>query len=229
MTDAVTRALLPCGQVLVGNRAFIAESARLAVPSETTIRRWLLNPELATPRMVTIGDNTIMLDDVVVQEGTSVGGDCYVGRAVHIGFDCQLGDSCRVEYRAEICDRVTIGAGSVIGGFLCDGSMLGEECVVLGSLVHGVREPDLPWGQYEPDPVLEQRVFVGRGAVVVGGVRVGAGAYVAANATVTKDVPPDHVVINTNEFVPIDAWPGGLERKRWGGTSPAGPQHRADG
>jgi acetyltransferase-like isoleucine patch superfamily enzyme len=218
MTDAVTNAALPCGQVVVGNRAFIAESARLAVPRETTIRRWLLTPELANLGKVTIGDNTIVLDDVVVQEGTEIGGDCYVDRAVHVGFDCRIGDSCRLEYRAQVCDRVTIGAGGVVGGFLCDGSELGEECVVLGSLVHGVREPDLPWGQYEPNPVLEQRVFVGRGAVIVGGARVGAGSYVAANAIVTKDVPPDHVVINKNEVMPIDAWPGALERKPWGGA-----------
>jgi acetyltransferase-like isoleucine patch superfamily enzyme len=213
MTDAVTSARLPCGQVAVGNLAYIAESARIAVPSEATIRRWLLQPELGVPRKVTIGDKTIVLDDVVVQEGTEIGGDCYIDRAVHVGFDCRVGDSCRVEYRAQICDRVEIGAGCVIGGFICDGAILGDECVVLGELVHGVREPDLPWGQLEPNPVLEQRVFVGRGAVIVGGARVGAGSYVAANATVTRHMPPDHVAINTNEFVPIDAWPGALKRK----------------
>jgi len=216
MTDAVIRAQVPCGQVVVGERVYIADSARLAAPRETTIRNWLLNPELATLGRVSIGDNTIVLDDVVVQEGTGIGSDCYIDRGVHVGFNCWIADSCRLEYRAQVCDRVTIGAGSVIGGFVCDGSMLGEECVVLGSLVHGVREPDLTWGQYEPNPVLGQRVFVGRGAVIVGGVAVGAGAYVAANATVTRDVPPDHVVINTNEAVPIDAWPGALERKKWG-------------
>lgn len=218
MTDALA-SRLPCGELAIGARVFVAESARIAVPSETTIRRWMLDPELATPRTVTVGDNTIVLDEVIVQEGTSIGGDCYIDRAVHVGFDCRIGNYCRLEYRAQICDRVTVGDGSVIGGFLCDGSQLGEECVVLGSLVHGVREPDLPWGQYEPDPVLEQRVFVGRGAVVVGGARVGAGAYIAANAIVTRDVPPDHVVINKNEFVPISAWPGDLQRKRWAGAS----------
>jgi acetyltransferase-like isoleucine patch superfamily enzyme len=207
------------GKVAVGKGAFIDGSAKLALASEATVRAWLLEPELVELRPVTIGDKSILLDDVVVQEGTTIGSDCFVSRAVHIGFDCLIGDACRFEYRAEICDRVKVGSGSVIGGFLCDGSVLGEECVVLGSLVHGVRKPDLPWGQYEPDPVLEQRVFVGRGAAVVGGVKVGAGAYVAANATVTKDVPPDHVAINTNEFVPIDAWPGALERQKWGAQS----------
>lgn len=55
-----------------------------------------------------------------------------------------------------------------------------------------------------------------RRAEICDRVRIGAGAYVAANATVTKDVPPGHVAINTNEFVSIDEWPGPLERKRWG-------------
>lgn len=215
MTDAVTSARLPSGPVVLELGAFVAESARLAVPKETTIRAYLLT-QLATPAEVTVGARSIVLDDVVVQEGTAIGRDCFIGRAVHIGFDCVLGDSCRVEYRAEICDRVRVGAGSVIGGFVCDGARMGDDCTVLGSLVHGCREPDLPWGQYEADPVLADRVFVGRGAVVVGGVTVGAGAYVAANATVTKDVPADHIAINTNEFVPMDEWDGRLDRKRWG-------------
>ena len=59
MTDFVTSARLPCGYVAAGSRVFIAESARIAVPSEATIRRWLLEPELATPRTVTVGDNTM--------------------------------------------------------------------------------------------------------------------------------------------------------------------------
>jgi acetyltransferase-like isoleucine patch superfamily enzyme len=216
MTEFVTRARPPDGQVSVGDGAFVAESARLAVPSEVTIRSWLLNPELAAPKPVFVGANSIVLDDVVIQEGTTVGSDCFINRAVHVGFGCRIGDSCRAEYRAEICDRVTIADGCVIGGFVCDGATLGEECVIVGSLVHSVHEPDLPWGQYEANPVLEQRVFVGRGAVVVGGVRVGAGAYICANATVTRDVPADHVAINTNEFVPIGEWPGELTRKHWG-------------
>lgn len=216
MTEAGVGAGLPVSKVALGKDAFVVASAKLGLPSETTIRAWLLEPELAEPRPVTVGEKSIVLDDVVVQEGTTIGNDCYVGRAVYIGFDCLIGDACRLEYRAEVCDRVRIGSGSVIGGFVCDGSTIGEECVVLGSLVHGVREPDLQWGQLEPDPVLEQRVFLGRGAVVVGGARVGAGSYVAANATVTRDVPPDHVAINTNEFVPIDAWPGALQRQHWG-------------
>jgi acetyltransferase-like isoleucine patch superfamily enzyme len=214
MTEAGVGARLPLSKVAFGRGAFVAESAKLGYPSEKTINAWLLEPELAELRPVMVGEKSIVLDGVVVQEGARIGNDCFVGHSVHIGFDCLIGDACRFEYSARVCDRVSIGTGCVVGGFVCDGSTIGDDCVVLGSLVHGMREPDLPWGQYEPDPVLEQRVFVGFGAVVVGGARVGTGSYVAANATVTKDVPPDHVAINTNEFVPIRDWPGKLDRKR---------------
>jgi acetyltransferase-like isoleucine patch superfamily enzyme len=225
MTDFVTSTRPPRGGVVVGSGAYIAESARLAVPREVTIRNWLLNPELAAPGPVSVGAKSIVLDDVVIQEGTTIGGDCFIGRSVHIGFGCRIGDSCRMEYRAEICDRVRIADGCVICGFVCDGATIGEECVVVGTLAHSVHEPDLPWGQYEADPVLEHRVFVGKGAVVVGGVTVGAGAYIAANAVVTRDVPADHVVIGRNEQVAIRDWPGELRRRQWGaGTDPTGAQ-----
>lgn len=131
-----------------------------------------------------------------------------------------------MEYRAQICDRVLIGADSVIGGFVCDGAIVGVSCIMLGSLVHDACHPDLPWGQFEPHPTLRDGAFVGCGAVIVGDVTVGAGAYVAANATITKNVPGDHVALGTNQFVPIDQWRGAsLDRKRWsvGITVPQGP------
>jgi acetyltransferase-like isoleucine patch superfamily enzyme len=42
--------------------------------------------------------------------------------------------------------------------------------------------------------VVEQRAAIGSGAVVLGGIRIGAGALVGAGAVVTKDVPAGAVV-----------------------------------
>jgi serine O-acetyltransferase len=39
-------------------------------------------------------------------------------------------------------------------------------------------------------PVLEDEVFVGTGARILGGITVGKGAKIGANAVVLKDVPP---------------------------------------
>jgi serine O-acetyltransferase len=39
-------------------------------------------------------------------------------------------------------------------------------------------------------PVLEDDVFVGAGAKILGGVRIGRGARIAANSLVITDIPP---------------------------------------
>lgn len=49
-------------------------------------------------------------------------------------------------------------------------------------------------GGHHGVPVIEAGVDISVGAVVVGGVRLGQRALVAANAVVTKDVPPNTVV-----------------------------------
>ncbi|HKU72160.1 MAG TPA: hypothetical protein VJQ51_15100 [Burkholderiales bacterium] len=50
-------------------------------------------------------------------------------------------------------------------------------------------------------PVLEDDVYVGAGAKVLGAVRLGRGAIVGANAVVTKDVPPYCTVVGANRIV----------------------------
>ncbi|MSR07495.1 MAG: acyltransferase [Gemmatimonadetes bacterium] len=42
--------------------------------------------------------------------------------------------------------------------------------------------------------VIESDAWIGAGAVILPGVRIGRGAIVGANAVVTSDVPPLHVV-----------------------------------
>jgi serine O-acetyltransferase len=44
-------------------------------------------------------------------------------------------------------------------------------------------------------PVLGDRVFIGAGAKIIGGVSVGNDAKVGANAVVVHDVPPDCTVV----------------------------------
>jgi len=43
-------------------------------------------------------------------------------------------------------------------------------------------------------PVIEDDVWIGPGAVIVGGVRVGAGSRIMAHAIVLQDVPPQSMV-----------------------------------
>jgi len=50
-------------------------------------------------------------------------------------------------------------------------------------------------------PRIEEGVYLGAGAKVLGEVRVGKGATVGANAVVTKDVPAGGVVVGANRLL----------------------------
>ena len=50
-------------------------------------------------------------------------------------------------------------------------------------------------------PNIEDGVYIGAGAKILGGVTVGRGATVGANAVVTKDVPPGATVVGANRIL----------------------------
>ena len=50
-------------------------------------------------------------------------------------------------------------------------------------------------------PQIEDGVYIGAGAKILGGVRIGRGATVGANAVVTKDVPPGATVVGSNRLL----------------------------
>ena len=50
-------------------------------------------------------------------------------------------------------------------------------------------------------PVIEDSVYIGAGAKILGAVRVGRGATVGANAVVTRDVPPGGVDCGGNRLL----------------------------
>ena len=56
--------------------------------------------------------------------------------------------------------------------------------------------------QYKPEGViLEDGVTIGGGVTIVPGVRIGRDAFIAAGAIVTKDVPPDSLVVGAPGLV----------------------------
>jgi serine acetyltransferase len=50
-------------------------------------------------------------------------------------------------------------------------------------------------------PVIEDDVYIGAGAKVLGAVHIGRGAIVGANAVVTRDVPAHATVVGFNRVI----------------------------
>lgn len=75
-------------------------------------------------------------------------------------------------------------------------AVIGSRVTLMHQVTLGSRDPADPGA-----PVIEDNVFVGAGAKIIGAVRVGRGATVGANAVVTRDVPSHCTVVGVNRIL----------------------------
>jgi UDP-2-acetamido-3-amino-2,3-dideoxy-glucuronate N-acetyltransferase len=140
-----------------------------------------------------IAEDVLFGDGVMVQSFTNL-------------YGCRIGDNTRIGPFVEVQRGATIGAHCKIQShtFICDGVTIEDE-VFVG---HGVmfvndKRPQATAGgrlQTEADwtllPTLVERgASIGSGAVILGGLTIGAHALVGAGAVVTRDVPAGATVV----------------------------------
>lgn len=97
----------------------------------------------------------------------------------------------------KMLNGITIGAGAdVAPGFVIQhsvgivingGAKIGPGCILEGGVVIG--------SAHRQSPTLGEGVYVGSGAKIIGGINLGPGARVGANAVVVKDVPAGATVV----------------------------------
>lgn len=157
---------------------------------------------LRNPQYVTVGRSVVLEDHCEVQglsrQGIVLGDHVTVGRMAMIrpsGY-----------YRRAIGEGLSVGDHSNIGPCCyigCSGHVRIGSHVLMGAQVsmhaenHNTRRTDVPidaQGVTRRDIVIEDDCWLGGGATILAGVRVGRGAVVAAGAVVTRDVPPYAIV-----------------------------------
>lgn len=176
-------------------------------------------------RQVEPGRRTEISKDVYIGQFTTI------GRGVRIGAGTLVEDYVQIQARAEIGERVVVAGRSWIGldvaigddcvinkGHIGDSVRIGQHCRVAGDLIHRQLDPSRGWddeGGEEPAPIVDDGAFVGWRALVVGGVKIGRGAYVCAGALVTRDVPAGWIASGKNQFTPPSRWRGRLGKSRF--------------
>jgi acetyltransferase-like isoleucine patch superfamily enzyme len=165
-----------CGEdVSIGPHCLIGAQDLAGVSSSTEV-------------VTEIGSRSELRSNVVVGCGTKIAGSCWVDHHSYVGCLSMIGKGVQIMYGARIYHRVTIGDGAWIAGFICNDALVDAEAIVMGELIH--KFFNAVEGEAEPAPTIGHRVFVGMGAKIIGGIRIGPESYVAAGAIVTRDVPP---------------------------------------
>jgi acetyltransferase-like isoleucine patch superfamily enzyme len=125
------------------------------------------------------------------------------GAEVRFGRFVWIGDGSKIrchEGVVEIGEKTVIGQECTISAY--QRVRIGEQCVIADRAMfidfdHGVVEVDRPiraQGIYKRDIEVGSNVWIGYGACILRGVRIGDNSIVGTNAVVTKDVPANAVV-----------------------------------
>jgi UDP-2-acetamido-3-amino-2,3-dideoxy-glucuronate N-acetyltransferase len=141
-------------------------------------------------------DDVSFGEGVVVQAftnlyGCAIGDETRIGTFVEIQRGASIGARCKISSHSFICTGVSIGDGVFVG----HGTVFINDRRPRATTGDGRLQTDGDWELLET--VVEEGASLGSGCVVLGGVRIGTGALVAAGGVVTRDVPAGAVVAGT--------------------------------
>ena len=133
-------------------------------------------------------DVRIFQPDLVNIYGCRIGDETRVGPFVEIQRGAEVGARCKISSHSFICEGVTIE----------DQVFVGHGVMFINDLEPRATNPDGELQGERDWTLVTTRVCkgasIGSGAVIMGGITIGARAIVGAGAVVTKDVAADEVV-----------------------------------
>jgi len=110
--------------------------------------------------------------------GCKIGNNCMIGSFVEIQNDVTIGNNVRIQSHSFVCSLVTI-----------------KDNVFIGHGVMFINDKRPPRERmFWKETIIEEGVSIGSNATILP-VRIGKNSIIGAGAVVTKDVPPNSVVI----------------------------------
>jgi acetyltransferase-like isoleucine patch superfamily enzyme len=142
---------------------------------------------------VSLGANVVIFHpDLVNLYGCTIGDDCKIATFVEIQRGVTLGRAVKVEAFAFIPTGVIIEDGVFVGPHVCFTNDRYPAAVDAEGQLLGTGGS----GDWEVvATVVEAGASIGANATIICGVRIGAGALIGAGSVVTRDVPPNTLVV----------------------------------
>jgi UDP-2-acetamido-3-amino-2,3-dideoxy-glucuronate N-acetyltransferase len=146
---------------------------------------------------VDFGEN-VVVSSFTNLYGCRIGDETRIGPFVEIQRDAVVGARCKIQSHTFICTGVELEDEVFVG----HGTLFINDKFPRATTAEGALKSEADW-QLAPT-VVERGAALGSGAVVLGGIRIGAQALIGAGAVVTRDVSPGETVAG----VPARANPG---------------------
>lgn len=172
---------------------------------------------------VKIGQDTVILPNTYLQKNTEIGKNCIIGPGTRI-ISSQVGNDCEIEFsvveQSRIEQGVDIGPfshlrkgthlgadvhvgnfGEIKDSYLGEGSKVGHFSYLgnarVGKNVNiGAGTITCNYdGENKHQTIIKDGVFIGSDTMLVAPLEIGENASTGAGSVVTKDVPPETVVV----------------------------------
>ena len=124
-----------------------------------------------------IGKNVKIWHFAYIGDETKIGDNVMIGSLTHVDYKVSIGENTRIEGSVYVPPLTVIGKNVFIG----PGATFTNDPYPMSPKMSGV--------------VVSDGAIVGGGALIKAGVIIGSNAVVAMGSVVTKDVPPDVVVM----------------------------------
>ncbi len=124
-----------------------------------------------------IGENVKIWHFAYIGENSSIGNNVMIGSLTHIDYGVKIGNNCRIEGSVYIPPLTEIGNDVFIG----PGATFTNDPYPMSKKMIGV--------------IVEDGVIIGGRSVFKPGVKIGKNSVIAMASVVTKNVPPNVVVM----------------------------------
>jgi UDP-2-acetamido-3-amino-2,3-dideoxy-glucuronate N-acetyltransferase len=135
---------------------------------------------LADVQTTQIGEGTTIWQFSVILSGAKIGANCSINALTLIENDVVMGDNVTVKSGVQLWDGLRIGINVFIGPNVT------------------FTNDFTPRSKQRPSEFLktyiDHHASIGANATIIGGIRIGAYAFIGAGSVVTKDVPANGLV-----------------------------------
>jgi acetyltransferase-like isoleucine patch superfamily enzyme len=147
-----------------------------------------MNEFVAIGSNVKLGEN-VKLSKFINLYGCEIGDNTKIGAFVEIQKNASVGKNCKVSSHTFVCEGVTIEDGVFIGHSVT----FINDSFPRATAEDGQLQTESDWKVEKT--VVKKGASIGSGSTILSNVVIGENAIVGAGSVVTKDVPPNAIVV----------------------------------